>query len=615
MYAVTGRMLSVDLNSTHCGVEAIPQRMYRQFLGGYGIGVALLLERMDPSCDPLGPENILGFAAGYLTGTGAYIASRFMVFGKSPSTKGWGDANCGGYFGPKLKAVGLDGILFRQISDRPVYLLVESDPDGIPKAQVLPAALLWGKDCYETEDLLKERHGSDCQVACIGPAGEKLSMVAGISTDKGRFAARSALGAVMGSKRLKAVVLKGNARPEIADPERMRQVRKKHVSAFHDEVAEGLRDFGTPWFYKAALEEGDVPVKNWAGSMEELKTPDSLGDEQVLKYQKKRYACSGCPIGCGGHLKVESGPFKTETSVHKLEYESMSLLGPNLLIEDIEALIRLNDLCNRYGLDTIGTGGLVAFAIECFEQGLIGPEQAGGLELRWGNTEAIVSLVENIGRDQGFGAILSKGFEHAISTIGEESRPYAMAVRNEALPAHDPRWSAGLALTYYSDPTPARHTQGSTTFPVAGYDMPDIPSHQSSGRSKPHWDNVAWTHTLNAAGLCLFGYIVLDYKTLPEFLEAADGAAWNLEELRRCGLRIAMLRHIFNHRAGIDFTKYPFPGRALGDPPLQQGATKKVRVDLESMVKDFFAELDLDSQSGLPPRELADELGLISFLE
>ncbi|MEE9309068.1 MAG: aldehyde ferredoxin oxidoreductase N-terminal domain-containing protein [Spirochaetia bacterium] len=173
-------MLSVDLNSTRCEVEAIPQRMYRQFLGGYGIGVALLLERMDPSCDPLGPENILGFAAG------------------------------------------LDGILFRQISDTPVYLLIEPDPDGIPKAQVLAAAQLWGKDCYETEDLLKERHGSDCQVACIGPAGEKLSM-----------------------------------------------------------VAEGLRDFGTPWFYKAALEEGDVPVKNWAGSMEELKTPDSLGDEQV----------------------------------------------------------------------------------------------------------------------------------------------------------------------------------------------------------------------------------------------------------------------------------------------------------------------------------------------
>jgi aldehyde:ferredoxin oxidoreductase len=614
MYAVTGRMLSVDLKSGRCDTETIPGRMYRQYLGGYGMGVAMLLERMNPVCDPLGPENILGFAAGYLTGTGAYIASRFMVFGKSPSTRGWGDANCGGYFGPKLKAAGLDGILFREISDAPVYLLVEVDSKGSPQARLLPADQLWGKDCYDTEDMLKEWHGSDCQVACIGPAGEKLSMVAGISTDKGRFAARSALGAVMGSKRLKAVVLKGKLRPELADPDEMRQVRKKHVSAFRDEVAEGLRDYGTPWFYRAALEEGDVPVKNWAGSMEELKNPDTLGDEQVLKYQIKRYACSGCPIGCGGHLNVESGPFKTPHPVHKVEYESMGLLGPNLLIEDVEVLIQLNDLCNRYGLDTIGTGGLVAFAIECFERGILKPEQTDGLELRWGDAQAVISLVESMGRGEGFGALLSKGFDHLISVLGEESSQYAMAVRNEALPAHDPRWSAGLALTYYADPTPARHTQGSTTFPVAGYEMPDIPSHEVSGRSTAHWDNVVWTHTLNAAGLCLFGYIVLDYKSLPEFMKAADGTAWDLEELKCCGLRIALLRQIFNHKAGIDFTKYDFPARALGDPPLRKGATKGVRVDLDTMVKEFFEELNLDRQTALPPRELAEELGIASYL-
>jgi aldehyde:ferredoxin oxidoreductase len=292
----------------------------------------------------------------------------------------------------------------------------------------------------------------------------------------------------------------------------------------------------------------------------------------------------------------------------------MGLLGPNLLIEDVEALIRLNDLCNRYGLDTIGTGGLVAFAIECFEAGLLKPEQTGGLELRWGNTQAIVSLVEGMGRGDGFGALLSKGFENLISVLGEESGQYAMAVRNEALPAHDPRWSAGLALTYYSDPTPARHTQGSTTFPVAGYDMPDIPAAQATGRSQAHWDNVAWTHTLNAAGLCLFGYIVLDYKTLPQFLKAADGASWTLEELKRCGLRIALLRQIFNHKAGINFTEHSFPGRALGDPPLKQGATKGVRIDLDTMVKEFLEELKLDKQTGLPPRELVEDLGIASFM-
>ncbi|RKX76726.1 MAG: aldehyde ferredoxin oxidoreductase, partial [Spirochaetes bacterium] len=608
MYAVTGNLISVDLTNGKTRMEKIPEQIYRNLLGGYGLGVALLLKRMDPSCNPLGPENILGMAAGYLTGTGAYIASRYMVFGKSPSTGGWGDSNCGGYFGKKMKQAGVDVILFRGVSAEPVYLYVEEG-----KHRILDASPLWGKDCYETEDLLKSRHGEDCEVACIGPAGERLSAIAGISTDKGRFAARSALGAVMGSKKLKAVVVKGDRQIELADPDRMKKLRKKYLPVLKKDLGEGLSTYGTPVFYDGSFLSGDIPVKNWSSSCEELKD-HPIKTETQLNYQKKRYACSGCPVGCGGHVRVDEGEFRTPHPVHKAEYETMGMMGPNLMNNDIEAVIRINDLCNRYGMDTIGCGGLCGYAIECYERGLIGREQTGGLELKWGDSSTIVHLVELIGKGEGIGAVLSGGFEKAISTFGEKTRPYAIAVRNEALPAHDPRWNAGLALTYYFDPTPARHTQGSTTFPLAEYNMPEIPPHEASGRGKHHHYNVNMTHVLNSAGLCLFGYILIDYRSLPEYLNAADGKDWSMEELEKMGFRITVLRQIFNVKLGITPEKYDFPERALGNPPLETGENRGVRVDLGTMLKEYLEAAGLDPETGLPPKSVLEELGIAEYL-
>jgi len=614
MYAVTGKLLSIDLGCRHSETEGIPAKLYRQYLGGYGLGAALLLDRMDPACDPLGPENILGFAAGYLTGTGAYIASRFMVFGKSPSTGGWGDANCGGYFGPKLKKAGLDVILFSRRASSPVYLLVQPGENGAAQAEILDAGDLWGMDCYRTEDSLKERHGKDCEVACIGPAGENLAAVAGISTDKGRFAARSALGAVMGSKKLKAVVVKGNIPIRIADPEGMKALRKQHLPVFKEEFGSDLTEFGTPMFYEEALNSGDAPWKNWSASVEEMKG-FAVTAEKVKDYQLKRYACSGCPVGCGGHVEVKQGPFKTEGPVHKAEYETMGMFGSNLLNDNLEFMIRINDLCNRYGLDTIGTGALVAYATECYERGLIGKEQTGGLELGWGREEEVVALVENIGKAEGIGAVLAKGFEEAVRVFGEKTAPYVMAVRGEALPAHDPRWNVGLALTYHMDPTPARHTQGSTAFPIAGYDMPAIGATEAAGRARHHSANANWTHVLNSAGLCLFGYAILSYKTLPDFLKAADGTDWTLEELEEVGKRLTLARKIFNIKAGWTVDRYDFPGRVLGIPPLDGGETKGVTVDFQTMVKEYIETEGLDPSTGLSSRESLEALDLAHFLD
>jgi aldehyde:ferredoxin oxidoreductase len=608
MYAVTGKMLIVNLHTQKCAFEDIPVELYREYLGGYGLGSALLLDRMDPRCDPLGSENILGFATGYLTGTGAYIASRYMVFGKSPSTGGWGDANCGGHVGKKMKQAGVDVILFTERASRPAYLYLDKG-----KAQILSADDLWQRDCYETEDMLKDKHGADCVVACIGPAGENMAMVAGISTDKGRFAARSSLGAVMGSKKLKAVVLKGEAPIENAHPEEMKKLRKKYLPLFKEEFGADLTRYGTPMFYEGALKSGDAPFKNWSSSVEELGEFKTTAD-RVLSYQVKRYACSGCPVGCGGHVEVKDGKYRTDGLVHKVEYETMGMFGSNLLNDDVESLIRINDLCNRYGMDTIGTGGLCSFAVECFEKGYIKGEQADGLELRWGHASDVVKLVEKIGKSEGIGAVLAKGFDAAVQTFGEETRPFAIAARGEALPAHDPRWESGIALTYFLDPTPGRHTQGSTTFPLAGYDMPKIPVHESKGRANHHDKNINLSHALNAAGLCLFGYFIVPYQALPEFLSAADGMPWTMEELERLGFRIAMTRQIFNVRAGQEIDRYDFPERALGNPPLETGETKGVRVDLRTLVKEYLETAGLDPKTGLASREVLESLHIERFM-
>jgi aldehyde:ferredoxin oxidoreductase len=609
MKAITGKLLSVDLNEGTCAAESLPQKMYREYLGGYGLGAALLLQRMDPACDPLGPGNILGFAAGYLTGTGAYIASRFMVFGKSPSTHGWGDANCGGHFGRKLKESGFDAILFLGRSKGPVYLLVDQGQATLEKAD-----WLWGQDTYRSEDELKKRHGADCQVACIGPAGERLSGIAGISTDKGRFAARSALGAVMGSKKLKAVVVKGSLPIVLADEQKMRELRKQHLAAFKGEFGATLAKYGTPMFYESCLKVGDTPIRNWSESIEALPA-NKLTADKVLEYQLKRYACDGCPIGCGGHVQVKEGSYRTETAVHKVEYETMGLLGSNLLVDDAEALIRINDLCNRYGMDTIGCGGLIGYAIESFQKGLLTEKQTGGLKLAWGDPASVIALVEKIGKGEGIGAVLAKGFEEAVRVFGQATAPYAMAVRNEGLPAHDPRWHASLALTYYYDPTPARHCQGSLAFPLAGYTVEGVAPHQCTGLAKQHHENANLSHALNALGLCLFGYAMLDYKTLPDFLTAADGAAWSVEDLAQAGLRIAMARFLFNARAGLSPTGHGFPERALGQPPLQAGDTKGVQVDLSAMVREYQELLGVDPKTGLPPMKVLQELGLAGYLK
>jgi aldehyde:ferredoxin oxidoreductase len=377
IFGYMGKLLFVDLGTGECRDEPLDEALCRDYIGGYGLGARILYERVPAGADPLGPENMLGFVTGPFTGTPAICSGRFTVVGKSPLTGGWGDANSGGVFGPHLKFSGYDAVFFRGVAERPIYLAIE---DGV--ATLRDAAAVWGKDCLETEDALKTVHGDDAAVACIGPAGEMLSLLACVITDKGRAAARSGLGAVMGSKRLKAVVVKGDRKVPVADPAAARELRKKWAGMLQGEGVM-FKKYGTTMLTPLNTVVGDTPLKNWAGTY-----PQDFGDDQLaaidegafMPERDKKYGCWHCHIRCGGHLKQKPGRAAVS---HVPEYETIAMCGPLCQNADLESIIRFNDICNVYGLDTISVGAAVAFAIECFEHGVITRDDAGVASIRY----------------------------------------------------------------------------------------------------------------------------------------------------------------------------------------------------------------------------------------
>ena len=443
----------------------------------------MLWDRIPVGCDPLGPENIIGFTTGLLTDTGSVFTGRFTVVGKSPQTGGWGDANCGGRFSPFLKRCDVDAVFFRGCSDKPVYVFMTES-----KVEIRDASHLWGLDAIETEERLKQEHGKTAQVACIGPAGEKKSCMAGISTDAGRYAGRSGLGAVMGSKGLKALVVAGKAKPGVANPDlikgltkdfRKQMEKKKFMQSVMSDSVFGilgrflrispigtrqpadmmramLKKYGTPAFTALLAEAGDSPIKNWGGvgyTDFPLSRSQKLGADSIVKYETKKYGCYSCPIRCGGEVTYDRGRWPV-SNMHKPEYETICAFGALCLNDDLDAVMKLNDLCNRGGLDSISAGGVVAFAIECFENGILTKEDTGGLELRWGGAEAMVQLLEMIIQRQGIGDVLADGVKPAAERIGRGAERFAVHCGGVEPPMHDAKFDPGFGVTYALEPTP-----------------------------------------------------------------------------------------------------------------------------------------------------------------
>jgi aldehyde:ferredoxin oxidoreductase len=595
-----GKLLFVDLTAGTIKVEAPDDSLYRNYLGGYGIGVRILYSRMKPKIDPLGPENILGVLTGPLTGTAAPTGARYAVVAKSPLTGGWGDANSGGQFGPYLKMAGYDGVFFNGISSKPVYLLIKDC-----KAELKDASYLWGKDSYDTEDALTAEYGKECRVSCIGPAGEKLSLISAIMTDKGSAAGRSGLGAVMGSKRLKAIAAVGNLEVPVADNGTLMKLRMEHIKALQTPGPDGksfmekFHKYGTSSMGFNSAHSGDTPVKNWGG-VGVVDMPDRKGLDSDLvanTYVAKLTGCWHCPIACKGILKEGTGEYNYAAGARRPEYETQGSFGAYCLNSNHEAINKANDICNRYGLDTISAGSVIGFAMECYENGILTKEDTGSIELNWGNHHAMIAMTEKLARREGLGAILADGVKKAAERIGKGSERFAIHIGGQEIGMHDPKLMNQGNITfsgYHMDPTPGKHTQsfGAKSFAK---------------------------QIVNSTGLCYVGYGFANApdaaKRIAGFLTAVIGQTFTEEELLKTGERILDLRQAFNLREGINQLKWPIPPRIMGRPPLKDGPLAGVTVNYEGMDYWNMGALDWEFTTAKPSKKKLLSLGLDDVAE
>ncbi len=599
-----GKMLWVDLSKEELKDEVLDEELGRQFMGGYGLGARILFSRQKAGVDPLGPDNILGFTTGVLTGTDALGGSRYILVGKSPLTGGWGDANSGGNVGPYLKFAGYDAVFFTGIAEKPVYLYIDNG-----KAEIRDAAHLWGKDSFETEDILRGELGKDVEVACIGPSGEMVSLIAGVMNNKGRTAARSGLGAVMGSKKLKAIALKGSMKVPVADEKKASEMRKRHLAGM--DPPPFMKNFGTPGLFNMSCEFDDAPCQNWAGTAV-VDFPDykDISAEPLIAKQERKYGCWHCPIACGGHMKAGTGEYQYEAGAHKPEYETLAMFGSNCLNSNLESIIKINDICNRYGLDTISTGASIAFTIECYENGLITQKDTDGLEMTWGNHRSIVAMTEKLAKREGFGGIIADGVRIAAERIGKGSEKYAMHIGGQEIPAHDSRGGHGFAIGYGAEPTPARHTQ-SGEGPLPRGTVPEFDRSTFKGRGEPHKIGSSFNQVMNAAGCCMVvfgdGYGHADW--LVEAIGVITGWDFTREELLKTGERIDNMRQAFNVREGVKLP-FQFPDRMMGIPPKEVGPRAGITLDRDEVFNEYLTAMDWDIKTGKPSKKKLLELGL-----
>jgi aldehyde:ferredoxin oxidoreductase len=600
-----GKMLWVDLTHNKITEEALDEKMCRDYLGGYGLGAKILFDRQKPGVDALGPDNILGFLTGTLSGTQSLAASRYVVVGKSPLTGTWGDANSGGDFGPRMKLAGYDAVFFTGISSKPVYLLIDSG-----KAELRDAAKLWGKDSWDTEDMLQAELGKDTEVACIGPSGEKLALIAAVINNKGRAAARSGLGAVMGSKKLKAIAVKGNLKVPVADEAKIAEMRKTLIPKLGGPV--GLfRAIGTPGILAPCTEHGDAPVKNWGGAaVTDFPTFNKIAGNEVIAKQEKRYACYRCPVGCGGEMKEGTGEYKYPAGSHKPEYETLAMFGPSCLNDNLDAIIKCNDICNRYGLDTISAGSTISFAIECYENGLITKEDTNGIEMTWGNHKSMVTMLEKLAKREGFGNILADGTKKAAAKIGKGAEKFAMNMGGQEYGAHDPRGNYAFAICYKMDATPGRHTRDSGAG-FEGLNKPPFDPQSYYGRGPAQRIGMSFFHVIDSLGCCQFATMTLPSAyALMDFVNATTG--WNLtvDDAVKIGERIANIRHAFNLREGYNPLNVKNPGRMVGNPPVKAGPTAGKTVDEDRIAREFCEAMDWDPVTAKPSKKKLAELGM-----
>jgi len=607
-----GRWLRVDLESREVREERITEEEAHIWLLGSGLAAHLFHGALDPGLNPLDPASPLLVFNGLLTGTLAPAAARTSWCGRSPLSGIWCESNVGGHWGAELRFAGFDGLVVTGRASSPVYLWIH---DG--RVEIKDGSHLWGGDTFEAHDRLREETDPKAQVACIGPAGENRMGLAGVMTGgqaHNRAAGRGGMGALMGAKNLKAVVVRGHEKPTYPDPGRFRAVVRE-ANQFIRERSEGMSLTGTAGGIPATELFGDLSLKNWReGSWPEGARAISGQTIHETLWVGDTH-CFACPIGCGKAIEVEEGPY-AGTWGEGPEYETLAGFGGNLLIDDLPALAAINTLCNRLGLDTISTSGVIGFATEAMERGLISPDDRGGLRLVWGEPEPVLALVEQIARREGLGALLADGVRAAAARLGPEAEPFAIHVKGLEMPYHDPRAFVDMALNYATAGRGACHLESLSYW--RGYGV-EWPGWQEGERDRFASDEATVRLTIafqdfmavyNPLGLCKF--IIkggIDPTRTAELVNAATGWDWSADDLVRVGERLFNLKRLINLRLGVTRADDTLPRRFLAEPR-PSGTAAGNLPDLDSMLPMYYDLRGWDVE-GRPTRERLEALGVL----
>jgi len=608
MYGWMGKILRVDLTKEVFSEEPLDENVIKDYIGGRGLGIYLLNKEGDPNGDPLAAENPMIWASGPLTGTGAPTGARYMVMTRSPLTGAVTCSNSGGMFPTEFKKTGFDAIVFSGKSKNPIYLWIDQG-----KIELRPADHLWGKNTHKTTDLIQDETHKKARVACIGPAGEKQVLFASIMNDKHRAAGRSGVGAVMGSKNLKAVVVRGKEKIPLADPERFKVFNKEVLDIFKEGVKEaplGLTVNGTAGVVMATQNFGVLPTKNWQqGTFDGWEKID--GEELTIRFLKKNSACYGCPIGCGRLTKIDDPRFSGEGEGP--EYETVYAMGSNCMIDDLAAILKANYICNELGMDTITMGTTLACAMELYERGFL-PEDQIGKPLNWGDADALVELTRMTGLREGFGDQLAQGSYRLADRYGHPE--LAPVSKKQEFPGYEPRGSQAMGLAYATSPIGGSHMRGDPAY----FELFSVPKpmdpHQWKGKAKVTKAFQDLSAIIDAAGLCIFFAVrnlaSKDLGVAPtgilEYINAATGANYTLEELMAAGERIITAERLFLEKAGFTRKDDSLPDR-LTKTPAPTGPAKGCVCHLDEMLDEYY-EVREWTQEGAVKETLRQRLGL-----
>lgn len=610
MFGFMGRVLRVNLTSDEISEEPTPEKDARMFLGGSGLATKYLFDELEKGVDPLGPENKIIYMTGPLTGTISPSSGRFSAVTKSPLTGFWGEANSGGQWGRDLKRSGFDGIIVEGKREKPVYLVID---DG--KAELKDGEEIWGRGVKEATKTIKERLGNRFNVSCIGVAGENLVRYSAIMNDVHRALGRCGLGAVMGSKRLKAIAVAGGQEIDLADREAFNEAAKKARDFANESLLKmTLEVYGTAMVLDLVNIKGGFPTRNWqSGHCSYADDINGIAiNEKILVGRK---ACFACPIACGRVIEIKSGKYACKGEGP--EYESLGALGAMCDVDDLEAITYAHLLCNEYGLDTISTGSSIAFSMECYEKGILTTADTDGLELEFGDADVMIELIHKIARREGIGDLLAEGTKRASEKLGQGSERFAMHVKGLELPAYDCRATKITGLAFATANRGGDHITGY----VQGPTFLDIPYLivEESAIQDAQVENPAEARVVkemedaltvfDSVGCCKFLGMALMAEDVAPVVANATGWEFSASDLRKAGERIYNLARAFNVREGCTRADDTLPPRLL-EEPLLEGPAKGLVVDLDPLLDAYYEFRGWHKATGSPTAAKLEELGL-----